>query len=514
MISSFLVRELPKQFPVVQQPTHHLATNQIQARTMDDEVDVNQETLECARYGEDDDLRSLLATAGADANYADSNGTTAMHRAAANGQVTCLQVLKEFGALPKGNTEGNLPTHWAALNGQAGALKFLLENFDTDVLAKNHAGRSTLTEAFQSQNTEVIELCLSHPSASEENLMKTDTDNTKVTVDGESGADGYDESHAVVHEMDFSSSLPPDAAAGGVGGGGTLKVRELPITRADSPFGSDTAPEDDTTGLGLWPAAVLLARWAVREKALLQGKTVVELGAGCGLPSLAAARYCAPRSVFLTDIHDPTLKNAAHNARLNGTQGIKAGTADEAAPVSFIEVVTVHGSPNSSNSSSNCNSDTVFRSPVPASCLYVTKVSWSEPATFPPQRADVLLGSDLVYDANILALLTRAVDGMLAPDGVFLYVAPDECRDGIDGLLAALATVGVRCVLQQPCEDWMFENPLADDEEGREVGEAAGEHETAAEGKKVAVDRGDRFVLHFYDLAAKTPHTMYKFARQ
>ena len=60
----------------------------------------------------------------------------------------------------------------------------------------------------------------------------------------------------------------------------------------------------------------------------------------------------------------------------------------------------------------------------------------------------------------------------------------------------------------------MFENPLADDDEGREVGEAAGEHQPAAEGKKVAVDRGDRFVLHFYDLAAKTPHTMYKFARQ
>ena len=27
-----------------------------------------------------------------------------------------------------------------------------------------------------------------------------------------------------------------------------LKVRELPITRADNPFGTDLAPEDDTTG--------------------------------------------------------------------------------------------------------------------------------------------------------------------------------------------------------------------------------------------------------------------------
>ena len=41
-----------------------------------------------------------------------------------------------------------------------------------------------------------------------------------------------------------------------------LYVRELPITRADNPFGTDTAPEDDTTGLGLWPATVICARWA------------------------------------------------------------------------------------------------------------------------------------------------------------------------------------------------------------------------------------------------------------
>jgi predicted nicotinamide N-methyase len=41
-------------------------------------------------------------------------------------------------------------------------------------------------------------------------------------------------------------------------------------------------------GLGIWPAAVLLARWVVQRQDLLRGKVVVELGAGCGLPALAA----------------------------------------------------------------------------------------------------------------------------------------------------------------------------------------------------------------------------------
>ena len=62
-------------------------------------------------------------------------------------------------------------------------------------------------------------------------------------------------------------------------------------------------------------------------------------------------------------------------------------------------------------------SNTVFNSPkdlstTSSSILRVAKVSWSDANTFPPQ-ADVLIGSDLVYDSKILSLLTKAVDGML-----------------------------------------------------------------------------------------------------
>ena len=37
------------------------------------------------------------------------------------------------------------------------------------------------------------------------------------------------------------------------------------------------------------------------------------------LISLFVAIYCDPSVVYLTDIHDPTLNNAAHNARLNAS---------------------------------------------------------------------------------------------------------------------------------------------------------------------------------------------------
>jgi ankyrin repeat protein len=41
--------------------------------------EMNIEVLECARYGEPEDLQILL-TAGADPNFQDSDGNTALHK--------------------------------------------------------------------------------------------------------------------------------------------------------------------------------------------------------------------------------------------------------------------------------------------------------------------------------------------------------------------------------------------------------------------------------------------------
>jgi ankyrin repeat protein len=208
--------------------------------------EMNQEVLECARYGEEEDLRALL-NAGADVNFADVGGSSAMHKAAANGEEACLRVLHQFGAKYTKNGQGNTPAHWAAQNGKASALKFIIQNYEVDVLAKNDLGRSILTEAFQSKCTDCIELCLSHDSASEERLINpdskaakpsadaaaTETD-TQMQVDSAEEEAHNAEANAITHTMQFGEAR--------------IRVRELPITRADNPFGTETAPEDDTTG--------------------------------------------------------------------------------------------------------------------------------------------------------------------------------------------------------------------------------------------------------------------------
>lgn len=156
---------------------------------------------------------------------------------------------------------------WAVQNAKLEAAQFLVSNYDLDVLAKNAMGRSVLTDAFQAGNTDLIELCLSHPTSSEERLIAVDGAKVKAKPDGsvsistdggdgatEEGADGPSsssppvqssvkdlEANAVTHRLAFREADLQDAAA-------HLVVRELPIDHADSPFGTDTAPELDTTG--------------------------------------------------------------------------------------------------------------------------------------------------------------------------------------------------------------------------------------------------------------------------
>lgn len=264
---------------------------------MEDEEN-NRETLECARYGEDEDLL-LLLQAGASSNYQDpETGNTALHKAAANGNVGCLKILIDHGSKHVPNNQGNYPTHWAAQNAKVDALKLLVERFpDIDMLAKNSFGRSTLTEAFNSKDVDCIEVCLSHPSAAEEKLIPSPSPSSQPSApgavplgeesaslsthkEGEAGSEmATDNKDAVTHTFCFSPSFPSQETTLETSAHplNKLYMRELYMTRADHPFGSAERPEDDTTGLALWSSSVLLARWVAVNAHHFRRKRVGEV---------------------------------------------------------------------------------------------------------------------------------------------------------------------------------------------------------------------------------------------
>jgi predicted nicotinamide N-methyase len=87
----------------------------------------------------------------------------------------------------------------------------------------------------------------------------------------------------------------------------------------------------DDVGFVLWPSAVALSRWLVANPHVLENKRVLELGAGCGLTGLVAAKIQQQQCnygpseqeandncwVTLTDFNPLVLENIQRNIALN-----------------------------------------------------------------------------------------------------------------------------------------------------------------------------------------------------
>lgn len=74
-------------------------------------------------------------------------------------------------------------------------------------------------------------------------------------------------------------------------------------------------------GVALWPASIALAHELATRSETLAGSTVLELGAGTGLPGIVAAALGA--QVVQTDRHELALSVCRRNGERNGITGIE-----------------------------------------------------------------------------------------------------------------------------------------------------------------------------------------------
>jgi len=360
------------------------------------ESECQPEVLHASRHNEIDVVRGLLLGRADLIHFADQSGNTALHMAAANGHAAVVRLLLAAGADPEAvNKDGNTPLHWAASNGKEETVQALLHS-SADVLQRNAFGRSALTEGFTSQNTELVKALLEHDSASEEKLVQSTTD-----------TEGGD---AITHDFLLARGTDREIS---------LSIRELAIARnsTDSILGQQE-PDQDTTGLSAWASSIICAQWIARMD-LWEGKTVLELGAGCGIPGLVAAKAGA-RRVYVSDFNSRVVENLKHNVNLNGC-------------------------------STTCTQ------------LYL---NWRDPSTWPEEEIDVVLGSDLVYQPDMVPLLCDALVGILAESGKqFYYVCPESGRLGGSLLLERL-TRYFALISQTEASSDLRSNPLrnGDDE--------------------------------------------------
>lgn len=132
----------------------------------------------CARYGELDELKALVdsylstqsqtlstanpATLRALYTTSTTGGNTALHMAAANGEIEVLKYLLPQltdGDVNQVNDDGSTALHWAALNGKLDCVELLL-SCGADATIVNSQGRSAVTVAEQQGHMEVVNVLL------------------------------------------------------------------------------------------------------------------------------------------------------------------------------------------------------------------------------------------------------------------------------------------------------------------------------------------------------------------
>ncbi len=140
----------------------------------------------------------------------------------------------------------------------------------------------------------------------------------------------------------------------------------------------------------LWESAEALAGYILEHRELFSGKRVLELGCGLGLPSLCAARCGA--LVTASDFHPDNRAFFMRNARLNALVDISYHAMD-----------------------------------------------WRQPDL--SGKFDILLGSDLIYEKEMVSPLVNCVKRYLAPGGTFLYADPG--RSTLQNFTSAMEETGL-----------------------------------------------------------------------
>lgn len=389
-------------------------------------------------------------------HFSDDRGNTALHYAAANGHEELVSFLLGRGARLERNQSGNTALHWLVLNRQKPLLELLIQEetrqrsacrvhrppassdkrpdeaataeagegdecscvLRIDVLQQNDFGKSALSEAFTAGDPEVLQLLLEHHSAEqlEKETLKQPQGDPPATPTVAAAATSVPEDQPPQQKAAHgAANAEKHVAASSVAigsathtlqfGGCCVKCREVALDWKGEVFTTARkAQQDDTTGVALWGAAVIGAHWLAdlskQNPTLIGGKDVLELGAGCGLMGLVcAALQPPPACVSFADVFPATLENLRHNCILNNV------------------------SPNQQPQEGGVASE-------------VLRLDWCDSSSWPKDQHgsfktyDIIVASDLIYEASAVAPLVSAICQLLKPKTGRLYYTHRLSRDG------------------------------------------------------------------------------------
>ncbi len=155
-----------------------------------------------------------------------------------------------------------------------------------------------------------------------------------------------------------------------------------------------------TTGLRTWEAALHLGQYLSFNPSLIQGKRVLELGAGTGYLAILCAKFLGARQVIASDGSDDVVADLPDNFFVGGLQG-----SDR---ISAMDLKWGYG------------------------LVGTEEAEWNGGIPI-----DVILGADITYDKTIIPALVGTLDELIGmfPLVEVLIAATERNRETFDAFL-------------------------------------------------------------------------------
>ena len=151
------------------------------------------------------------------------------------------------------------------------------------------------------------------------------------------------------------------------------------------------------TGLITWDSSVILAKYLEFNPSIVQGKSVLELGAGTGVCGISAA-YLGADSVILTDL-EYVLNNLQNNVEINFP---RHPHTDETSMRQIHARLLEWGN----------NSTYIFPNQSNMSAMSSSIQS--------DNNWDIILGADIVWLENLVPLLIHALKSLVSKSTLFI----------------------------------------------------------------------------------------------
>jgi predicted nicotinamide N-methyase len=188
------------------------------------------------------------------------------------------------------------------------------------------------------------------------------------------------------------------------------------------------------TGSRVWEGLLLHLKWAFMNLPLLTDRSVLEIGAGCGLLGLALAKAGSQREIVISDFKghfvDDSTQSLMHillgNAKAN----------EQAIQETKVSIWELN-----------------WAKPRDAKCCWSQGGDSTQVST---ANFDVIVGSEVIYSTEGADLLLKILPTFLAPDGT-CYILNNSKRSGVAGFVDGCSGA------QLTCQEMPFEELAANE---------------------------------------------------